>query len=96
MSAEPAVLNANTKQALSRFATVGLRACAHRFQSPPFPCHSPKTPRRLNVIHDVTCDTASSYVIDFRCVLDFGEGHAELPPSWKAQPFGEPRPYAFL
>jgi len=42
MSAEPAVLNASTKQALSRFATVGLRACAHRFQAPPFPCHSPK------------------------------------------------------
>jgi hypothetical protein len=37
MSAEPAVLNANTKQALSRFATAGLRACAHRFQAPPFP-----------------------------------------------------------
>jgi len=32
-----------------------------------------KTPRPLNVIHG-TCDTASSYVIDFRCVLDFGEG----------------------
>ena len=35
-----------------------------------------KTPRRLNVIH-VTCDTASSYVIDFRCVLDFGEGQPQ-------------------
>jgi hypothetical protein len=23
----------------------------------------------------VTCDTTSSYVIDFRCALDFGEGH---------------------
>ena len=34
-----------------------------------------KTPRPLNVIH-VTCGTASSYVIDFRCVLDFGEGQA--------------------
>jgi hypothetical protein len=34
-----------------------------------------KTPRRLNVIH-VTCDTTSSYVIDFRCALDFGEGQA--------------------
>jgi hypothetical protein len=32
-----------------------------------------KTPRRLNVIH-VTCDTTSSYVIDFRRALDFGEG----------------------
>ena len=32
-----------------------------------------KTPRRLNVIH-VTCDITSSYVIDFKCGLDFGEG----------------------
>ena len=31
------------------------------------------TPRRLNGIH-VTCDTTSSYVIDFKCALDFGEG----------------------
>jgi ketosteroid isomerase-like protein len=33
-----------------------------------------KTPRRLNVIH-VTCDTPSSYVIDSKFALDFGEGH---------------------
>jgi hypothetical protein len=36
-----------------------------------------KTPRRLNVIH-VTCDTTSSYVIDLKCALDFGEGQAEI------------------
>ena len=37
MSAEPAVLNANTKQALSRFATVGLRALRPPFSVSTFP-----------------------------------------------------------
>jgi hypothetical protein len=40
-----------------------------------------KTPRPLNVIHG-TCDTASSYVIDFRCVLDFGEGTSIRDRRW--------------
>jgi NAD(P)-dependent dehydrogenase (short-subunit alcohol dehydrogenase family) len=34
-----------------------------------------KTPRRLNVIH-VMRDTTSSYVIDFKCALEFGERQA--------------------
>jgi hypothetical protein len=48
-----------------------------------------KTPRRLNVIH-VTCETTSSYVIDYRCALDFGEEQLwSMPERRRIHRFGK-------